>query len=102
MKNRPLVDIVFALLMTLSGIANADRIAIIGTGDVGAALGPEFAVLGHEIIYGSRDPERDSVQALVNKTGNNASAAMPAESVVNADIVVLAVPGRLAESITAD
>ena len=102
MKNRPLVDIVFALLMTLSGIANADRIAIIGTGDVGAALGPEFAALGHEIIYGSRDPERDSVQALVSKTGNNASAAMPTESVVNADIVVLAVPGRLAESITAD
>ena len=102
MKNRPVVNIVFALLMTLSGIANADRIAIIGTGDVGAALGPKFAALGHEIIYGSRDPERDSVQALVNKTGNNASAAMPTESVVNADIVVLAVPGRLAESITAD
>ena len=102
MKNRPLVNIVFALLMTLSGIANADRIAIIGTGDVGAALGPEFAALGQEIIYGSRDPERDSVQALVNRTGNNASAAMPTESVVNADIVVLAVPGRLAESITAD
>jgi len=102
MKNRLLVNIIFALLMTLSGVANADRIAIIGTGDVGAALGPEFAALGHEIIYGSRDPERDSVQALVNKTGNNASAAMPTESVVNADIVVLAVPGRLAESITAD
>jgi len=102
MKNRLLVNIIFALLMTLSGVANADRIAIIGTGDVGAALGPEFAALGHEIIYGSRDPERVSVQALVNKTGNNASAAMPAESVVNADIVVLAVPGRLAESITAD
>lgn len=102
MKNRPVVNIIFVLLMTLSGVANADSIAIIGTGDVGAALGPEFAALGHEIVYGSRDPERDSVQSLVNKTGNNASAALPIESVVNADIVVLAVPGRLAESITAE
>ena len=102
MMNRPVVNIVFALLMCSPGMANADRIAIIGTGDVGAALGPEFAALGHEVVYGSRDPERDSVKALVGRTGNNASAAMPAESVVNADIVVLAVPGRLAEAIVTD
>lgn len=85
-----------------SSIASAERIAVIGTGDVGAALGPEFAALGHDIVYGSRDPSRDDVQALVERTGGNASATTPSESVVDADIVVLAVPGRLAESITKD
>jgi predicted dinucleotide-binding enzyme len=78
----------------------ADTIAIIGTGDVAAALGPEFAALGHTIVYGSRNPSRDEVRALVERTGDNASAATPAESVVNADIVVMAVPGTVVEAVT--
>ena len=89
-------------LIVFSSTAVADRIAVIGTGNVGAALGPEFAALGHDIVYGSRDPSRDEVQALVERTGGNATATTPAESVIDADIVLLAVPGRLAESITRD
>jgi hypothetical protein len=96
---------IFAMAVTLvgfSGLAFADRIAIIGTGDVAGALGPEFAALGHDIVYGSRNPLRDEVKALVKRTGGNASATTQQESVIDADIVVLAVPGRLAESITKD
>lgn len=82
------------------GTAFAERIAIIGTGDVAGALGPEFSALGHDIVYGSRDPSRNKVKALVERTGGNASATTPATSVIDADIVVLAVPGGLVESIT--
>lgn len=89
-----------ALSISLAtGQALADRIAVIGTGNVGAALGTEFAALGHDIVYGSRDPSRQDVQALVQRTGGNASATTQAESVRGADIVVLAVPGRLAVDI---
>jgi len=88
------------LLLIGSLPAHADRIAIIGTGSVGGALGPEFAALGHEIVYGSREPDRDDVMALVERTAGNASATTPAESVVGADMVVLAVPGNLAVQIT--
>ena len=96
------VSLISALLalVAFSGTAVADRIAVVGTGNVGAALGAEFAALGHDVIYGSRDPSRDDVQALVGRTAGNASATTPAESVVGADIILLAVPGRLAESIT--
>ena len=38
--------------------AVADTIAVIGTGNVAGALGPEFAAQGHDIVYGSRDPGR--------------------------------------------
>ena len=81
--------------------AFADTIAIIGTGDVAGALGPEFAMQGHDIVYGSRNPDRDDVRALVARTGGGATATTPAASVVGADIVVMAVPGTAAEAVTA-
>lgn len=80
--------------------AFAETIAVIGTGEVGSALGPEFAALGHEIVYGSREPARQDVVALVERTAGNASARTPAEAVAGADMVVLAVPGLLVEQIT--
>ena len=75
----------------------AETIAVIGTGNVGGALGPAFAAQGHDVVYGSREPGRADVQALVARTPGNAAAALPAAAVVGADIVVLAVPGAAAE-----
>jgi len=80
--------------------AHADTIAVIGTGNVGGALGTEFAALGYTIVYGSRNPSSDEVVALVARTEGSASATTQAEAVVGADIVVLAVPGSLVEEIT--
>ncbi|MBT8100502.1 MAG: NAD(P)-binding domain-containing protein, partial [Gammaproteobacteria bacterium] len=88
------------ILTIMTNAATAETIAIIGTGDVGAALGPEFAAQGHTIIYGSRQPNRGKVELLVRKTGEDASAALPGEAASAADIVVLAVPGLLVEEIT--
>jgi len=78
--------------MFQSPTASADTIAIIGTDAVANALGPEFAALGHEVIYGSRNPNRDKVRQLVMRTGENAAAMGQAEAAAGADIVVLAVP----------
>ncbi len=88
-----------ALLVT-STSALADTIAIIGTGDVARALGPEFAAQGHTIVYGSRSPDSGKARDLVAETGEHASVATQADSVVGADIVVLAVPGLLVGEIT--
>ena len=88
---KPLV--LFALLFVAP--AFADTIAIIGTGDVAKALGPEFAAQGHTIIYGSRNPGGDKAQDLVKISGKDAAAVSPQEAVIDADIVVLAVPGLL-------
>jgi predicted dinucleotide-binding enzyme len=93
----------FALLLAASlywGAAHAATIAVIGTGNVGAALGPEFADQGHTIVYGSREPEREDVQALVARTAGNATARQPQQAVIGADMVVLAVPGTSAVGIT--
>lgn len=80
--------------------AQAETIAIIGTGNVGSALGQRFAELGHDIVYGSRDPNRPDVRRLVAETGPTASAATPADAAREADIVVLALPWEVVEEVT--
>jgi hypothetical protein len=80
--------------------AFADTIAIIGTGDVAKALGPEFAAQGHTIIYGSRNPGGLKAQDLVKISGEDASAVSQQGAVIDADIVVLAVPGMMVAEIT--
>ena len=88
------------MLALLGSAAAADTIAVIGTGDVAHALGIEFAAQGHTIVYGSRKPDRRSVQDLVEETGHGATATTQPEAVIGADIIVLAVPGLLVEEIT--
>lgn len=95
---RALLTLILGL--TLPGLVPAETIAIIGTGQVASALGPQFAKLGHTVVYGSRDPSRDEVKALVESTGNGASASTPAEAAAAANIVVLAVPGGVIETVT--
>ena len=89
---RGLISGLFILFCFFAGTAQvaAEPIAVIGTGNVGGALGPQFAKLGHVVIYGSREPEREDVQALVSKTSGNADAQLPVEAAAAADIVVIA------------
>ena len=86
-----------AMLLT-SIAAHAETVAVIGTGNVGMALGTEFGGIGHTVIYGSRSPDSEKTQALVAKT-ENASAALPADAAAMADVVILAVPGMVTETV---
>ena len=79
--------------------AAAETVALIGTGNVGAALGQRFAQRGHQIVYGSRDPSAAEVRELVATTGHGAVAVSPAEAAARSDIVVLAVPWSAAEDV---
>ncbi len=79
--------------------AAAETVALIGTGNVGAALGQRFALRGHQIVYGSRDPAAADVRELVATTGHGAVAVSPAEAAARSDIIVLAVPWSAAEDV---
>ena len=91
--------VLYLLAITWSAATSAETIAIIGTGEVAGALGPEFAAQGHRIVYGSRNPDRDTVRGLVARTGDDASATGQAEAAAGADIVVLAVPWNAVEQV---
>lgn len=69
------------------------RIAILGAGNIGGALGRKWAQTGHTIRYGVRDPNKPDVQTLVSDLGENASAARVGEAISSAEVVVFAIPG---------
>ena len=87
--------VVFALPTS----ASAETIAVIGTGSVGSALGPRFATIGYSVVYGSRTPDREDVQALVAATSADAAATTPSEAAQMADIILLAIPWTVAEEV---
>jgi predicted dinucleotide-binding enzyme len=76
-----------------------DTVAVLGTGRVGTALGAQFAKQGATVIYGSREPDRADVRALVAKSGPRTTAETYAQAVAKANIVVLAIPWNATEAI---
>lgn len=97
-----LTSAIIALASFTAVSVAADTIAIIGTGEVAGALGPEFAALGHEIIYGSRSPDRREVRDLVIRTGATASATGQREAAQRGQIVILAVPWNVVETVVSN
>jgi predicted dinucleotide-binding enzyme len=75
-------------------------VAMIGTGNLAGTFGPAIGRAGYSVVYGSRDPDRDLVRALVERTGANASATGRREATARAAIVILAVPSEVLEEVT--
>jgi predicted dinucleotide-binding enzyme len=66
------------------------RVGILGTGDVGKALGRAFLALGHEVKMGARDARNEKALAWVKESGPKASAGTFADAAGFGEIVVLA------------
>ena len=75
------------------------KISIIGSGQVGGTLGSRLARLGHEIIFGVREPTGDAMKALLKKAGPNASATTIADALHKSPIVFFATPWNVVENV---
>ncbi|MEI7742254.1 MAG: NAD(P)-binding domain-containing protein [Chloroflexota bacterium] len=65
------------------------RIAILGAGNVGGGLARAFAAVGHDVVFGVRDPgSAKTLESLAMMP--DASAMTPPLAVAGADIVVFA------------
>lgn len=66
------------------------KIGIVGSGNVGTALGRLWAQAGHQVMFSSRSLEAD--KTLAREIGANASAGTPKDAVAFGDVVLFAVP----------
>lgn len=68
------------------------KIGIIGSGNVGSALGRVWAKAGHEVMFSSRNIEHD--KQLASEIGANSRAGTPQQAASFGDVVVVSVPYR--------
>jgi predicted dinucleotide-binding enzyme len=66
------------------------KIAILGAGNVGAALASAWSAAGHTVVFGARDPQSPKTTAAIGKLGLR--ALPPAKAAQASEIVVLATP----------
>jgi 8-hydroxy-5-deazaflavin:NADPH oxidoreductase len=67
------------------------RIAVIGTGNIGGTLGRKWRAAGHDVVFGSRNPSAEGP--------GGAPVATVADALAGAEVVLLAVPGRVAAEV---
>jgi predicted dinucleotide-binding enzyme len=73
------------------------KVAIIGTGNVGTALGRRFAASGCEVWFGARaDKDLSSLVGEITQAGGTANVAPPEVAAAKAQMLFLAVPDTAA------
>jgi len=75
------------------------KIGILGSGDVGKALGRGFIALGHSVVMGSRDAANPKAAAWAKEMGAKASSAAFADAARAGEVVVLATLGTATEDV---
>ncbi len=68
------------------------KIGVIGSGNVGSAIGSVWVKGGHEVMFSSRTLAND--KALAQRLGANARAGTPLEAARFGDVLLFAVPYR--------
>ncbi|HUK30920.1 MAG TPA: NAD(P)-binding domain-containing protein [Candidatus Acidoferrum sp.] len=66
------------------------KIGILGSGDVGQALGRGFISRGHEVKMGSRDANNEKAVAWAKQAGSRASTGVFADAARFGEVIVLA------------
>jgi predicted dinucleotide-binding enzyme len=74
------------------------KIGVLGSGIVGQTLAAGFLKQGHQVMLGTRDPQKADVQTWLKKTPG-AQAGTFAQTAKFAELVVLATLGRVAEDV---
>jgi predicted dinucleotide-binding enzyme len=75
------------------------KVGILGTGDVGKAIGNGFIALGHEVMMGSRKAGNDKAKAWVASAGKKAREGSFKDAAKFGEIVALCALGTASEEI---
>jgi predicted dinucleotide-binding enzyme len=70
------------------------KIAVIGAGRVGRALGLNWARKSHEVTFGVRHTSADEVDKVRQNLGSNVAVASVEIAVAHSEVVLLAIPSR--------
>ncbi len=76
------------------------KIGIVGSGNVGSAIGASWVRAGHEVMFSSRNLDHD--KALAARLGAGARAGTPREAASFGEVVMISVPYHALPSVGKD
>jgi predicted dinucleotide-binding enzyme len=78
------------------------RVGVLGTGEVGRRLAAGLSSRGHEVMVGSRDPDKPELREWLAGDGAGIQAGTFGQAAAHGELLVLAVFGDAAEEVIAD
>ncbi len=78
------------------------RVGVLGTGEVGRQLAAGFSSRGHDVMIGSRDPDKPELGDWLSGDGAGVKGGTFAQAAAHGELLVLAVLGNAAEAAIAD
>lgn len=78
------------------------RVGVLGSGEVGRRLAAGFRSRGHDVIIGSRDPNKSELREWLSGEGAGIEAGTFAQAAEHGELLVLAVLGNAADEVIAD
>ena len=78
------------------------RVGVLGTGEVGRRLAAGFQSRGHDVMIGSRDPDKPELKEWLDGDGDGVKPGTFAQAAAHGELLVLAVLGDAAESVIAE
>ena len=73
------------------------RVGVLGSGEVGRRLAEGFCGRGHEVMIGSRDPDKAELRDWLSGDGRGIEAGSFEQAAAHGELIVLAVLGNAAE-----
>src|SRR5262249_19736535 len=78
------------------------RVGVLGSGEVGRRLATGFRRLGHDVVIGSRDPDKPELRAWLSEDGAGINAGSFEQAATHGELLVLAVLGDAAGAAIAE
>lgn len=66
------------------------KVGIMGAGPVGGSFGKALTKVGHHVMFSSRTPHSEKMQALVRECGASAQAGTPAQTLAFSEVIAVA------------
>ena len=78
------------------------QVGVLGSGEVGRRLAAGFGSRGHDVMIGSRDPDKPELREWLSSDGAGVKAGTFQEAAAHGELLVLAVLGNAAQQAIAD
>ncbi len=78
------------------------RVGVLGTGDVGRRLAAGFSGRGHDVVIGTRDPDKPELREWLSADGAGVRPGSFADAAKHGELLVMALLGNAAEEVISD